>query len=284
MQFFRYSADRGPISLILSLSFFDFIIYFFVQNLWFVAAWALLVMIPKICVCSWNHHHQHVPTFRQRGLNRLLELAYAFHTGITTNAWVLHHNLGHHVNYLDQTKDESGWKTKAGKKMGAFRYTLTLAITGYVRAFRVGQQHPRYQRGFLQMGLMVSILLGLLLWSNWRSAALLFVAPMVVGYISTCWHTYYHHAGLDTDEHLHASYNTLHRWYNIMTGNLGYHTAHHMKQGLHWSRLPEFHTTIEDRIPAELFVAPCFPFRWLPSGERRHGDDSEASIQIADSL
>ena len=28
---------------------------------------------------------------------------------------------------------------------------------------------------------------------------------------------------------------------NILTGNLGYHSAHHKKQNLHWSLLPEYH-------------------------------------------
>lgn len=89
--------------------------------MWLLAAWLLLVIDPKACICSWNHHHQHLFTFHQGVLNRLLELSYAFHTGITTNAWVLHHVLGHHVNYLDQTKDESAWKRRDGSTMGELK-------------------------------------------------------------------------------------------------------------------------------------------------------------------
>ena len=54
------------------------------------------------------------------------------------------------------------------------------------------------------------------------------------------------------------------KWYNIFTGNLGYHTAHHVKPGLHWSMLPEFHKSIEDKIPAHLYRQPCIPFKWFP--------------------
>ncbi|MCB0319781.1 MAG: fatty acid desaturase, partial [Bdellovibrionales bacterium] len=79
------------------------------------------------------------------------------------------------------------------------------------------------------------------------------------------WHTYFHHAGLDTEDHLEASYNIMHKWYNIITGNLGYHTAHHMKQALHWSKLPEYHKSIEDKIPPHLFREPAIPVKWLPS-------------------
>jgi len=40
--------------------------------------------------------------------------------------------------------------------------------------------------------------------------------------------------------------------FNFLTGNLGYHTAHHYKQGLHWSKLPELHASIAHRIPPQL--------------------------------
>lgn len=265
MQCFRYKADRLPTALITLLFLLDLFVYLTVENAWLVCVWMLLGIAPKACICAWNHHHQHVATFKQTFLNRLLEIVYAAHTGITTNAWVLHHNLGHHLHYLDQTKDESGWKRKDGSTMGTCEYTFVIALTGYLRAFRVGKKHPRFQKGFLQMGVIIVGLLALLLWHNWINALLVFVIPMVVGYVVTCWHTYYHHAGLDTDDPLHASNNIMHKWYNILTGNLGYHTAHHMKQGLHWSLLPEYHKTIAEKIPAELFHKPCFPFTLLPA-------------------
>ena len=223
--------------------------------------WFLVSIFPKVCACSFNHHHQHIPTFYQKFLNRSLELIYAFHTGITTNAWVLHHNLGHHLNYLDQNRDESGWKRKNGTTMGEWEYTATIAITGYLRAFRVGRKHPKHQSAFLGMGSFVAVLLGVLLYLNPFNAGVIFLFPMVIGYITTCWHTYSHHAGLDTEDHLKASHNVLDRCYNILTGNLGYHTAHHMKPGLHWSQLPAYHATIAGDIPPELFVKPPLIFR-----------------------
>ena len=265
MQIFRYKADRVPVAIIFSLFVLDLLVYFFATQFWMVLAWFAITVFPKFMVCAWNHHHQHTPTFKQLPLNRLLELVYTLHTGITTNAWVLHHVLGHHVNYLDQSKDESAWARKDGSTMGATEYTATIAATGYVRAFRVGKDHPRYQRAFLSMGVLAVILLAGLLYSNWVNAFFVFVLPMLIGYICTCWHTYYHHAGLHTDDPLQGSYNIMDKWYNLATGNLGYHTAHHMKQGLHWSKLPEYHEEIKDKIPVHLYRAPCFPFNLLPS-------------------
>lgn len=261
---FRNPADRLPVTLISGLFLLDVLVFVYSTSYLYSALWMALALGPKACICAWNHHHQHVPTFSKLLLNRGLELVYAFHTGITTNAWVLHHNLGHHLNYLDQSKDESGWKREDGTLMKVGEYTIFNALRGYTRAYRVGTQHPKFQKSFLQMGVVVALLLAVLLYLRPVHALLIFVLPMLAGYIITVWHTYYHHAGLDTDDHLQASYNIEHTWYNRLTGNLGYHTAHHMKQGLHWSKLPEYHQTIRADIPEHLFRSPSIPFKWLP--------------------
>jgi fatty acid desaturase len=115
-------------------------------------------------------------------------------------------------------------------------------------------------------GVIMLALLSVLAWINWVNTVILFVIPMISGLVCTCWATYFHHCGLDTDDPYQASHNITHRWYNILTGNLGYHTAHHVKPGLHWSKLPEFHATIAHKIPAHLYAQPAIPVRWLPAG------------------
>lgn len=259
MQCFRYKADRVPVAIITSLFFADLCAYFTIDNRRLLVLWAAGMLMAKLFVSAWNHHHQHVHTFYQTFLNRLLEIVYTFHTGFTTNVWVLHHNLGHHLNYLDQSKDESAWQRKDGTPMGIWEYTFVIAITGYLRGFRVGQRYPKFQRSFVGMGLANLAILLVLLWYRPYSALIVFVIPMCIVYVGTCWATYHHHSGLETDDHLEASRNITNRWYNMISGNLGYHTAHHMKQGMHWSKLPELHETIADKIRPDL-VSDKFPF------------------------
>jgi fatty acid desaturase len=81
---------------------------------------------------------------------------------------------------------------------------------------------------------------------------LVFALPMVVGLLITAWATYEHHSGLNVENEFEASFNNLNRWYNLFTGNLGYHTAHHHRGGLHWSKLPKLHAQIQDKIPETL--------------------------------
>ncbi len=223
-----------------------------VETTWILASFWFLMIIPKGKICAWNHHHQHTPTFRKKGLNRVLEFFYALHTGVTTNLWLLHHVLGHHLNYLDQTKDESRWQRVTGEPMGELTYTLSTTGTAYIRGFKVGQRYPRQQRQFILYTALTLAIVIFLMWLKPVPALFLFVLPMIIGLLLTSWATFDHHAGLSIENEFEASRNNLNRFYNITTGNLGYHTAHHHKQGVHWSLLPALHEKIKDEIPDHL--------------------------------
>lgn len=229
----------------------DFALYFAVDNFWVIALYFLAMIPIKGLISAWNHHHQHVSMFRPKALNRVLELSFALHTGATTNAWVLHHVHGHHKNYLDQELDESRWKRNSGNTMGYVEYTLITALTAYTRAWTVGRNHPRLRKAFLTWGLITLALVATLVAFKPVNGLFLFVFPMITSLLLTIAATYAHHSGLDTDDHMLASRNYTHRIRNILTGNLGYHTAHHYRQGVHWSKLPDLHAQIEDKIPAE---------------------------------
>jgi fatty acid desaturase len=263
MQLFKYPEDRLPVTLAVALTALDFTMYLCVRSPWLLAGYWLLMLVPKGVLCAWNHHHQHVPTFRWTALNRLLELCYALHTGVTTNTWVLHHVLGHHQNFLDQTKDESRWKHDDGERMGVLEYTLKVSATAYPRAYQVGRRYPSHQRPFLVFTALTLLLVAALIAWKPFAGVMLFALPMVCSMLYTAWVTYDHHAGLDTDDQFEASYNNLDVWFNRLTGNLGYHTAHHHRQGIHWSKLPELHARIEKRIPAHLYRKSTFD-RVLP--------------------
>lgn len=255
---FRYAADRLPVYIILMFSLLDFTMYFIVENVSLLLLYFLVMILPKGLICAWNHHHQHTHTFFWKPLNRLLEFFFALHTGATTNLWVLHHVLGHHNNFLDQSKDESRWQREDGQTMKPFEYALSVAGTCYYRGFQVGKKFARVQVDFVLYSLLTFSIVILLCWFKLVPALFLFVLPMMISLLFTAWVTYDHHAGLHADNQYAASYNNINRFFNIATGNLGYHTAHHFQQGLHWSKLPELHEKIKDKIPPELLRNEVF--------------------------
>lgn len=273
MRLFRHPADRLPVALFLGVFAVDLAVFATATAWWTPILYSALLAIPKGWICAWNHHHQHRSTFRHWLPNRLLELVFGFQTGVTSHTWFLHHVVGHHVNYLDQSKDESAWMRPDGTQMGEVEYSLNVALTAYPRALRVGRKYPRARRTMLRMLALQLALLGGLFALNWWNALWVFAIPMAVSLYLTAWATYFHHCGLDTDDHMEASYNILHPLYNLATGNLGYHTAHHSQHGLHWSELPGLHARIADRIPRTLYREPGIPFVWF---------GSEAKIEISE--
>ncbi len=260
---FRYKQDRLPVFIVLALTVIDFVLYFTVSNIAILSGYYLLMLIPKGIICAWNHHHQHLFTFRQTFLNRGLEFVYALHTGVTTHLWRLHHVLGHHLNFLDQEQDESRWKRKDGTRMGVIEYTLIVALTAYTRGYSVGKKYPKQLSPFLIYTSLTFLVVAALVWYNPVAGLMLFVLPMITSLLFTAYVTYEHHSGLDTKNEFEASYNNLDPLFNRLTGNLGYHTAHHHKQGVHWSKLPALHAEIEDKIPDALYQKSIFTRMFL---------------------
>lgn len=274
---FKYSVDRIPVALILGVSALDFTAYLLLDSPWILAGYWLLSIVPKGIISCWNHHHQHVLTFRSNALNRAYEVSLGLHTGITTNLWRLHHSLGHHLNFLDQTRDESRWKRGSGEKMGTLEYTVVVAATAYYRGYKVGKRYPRHQRTYLTWTALTFALVGTLVWSRPWAGLFVYVLPMISALLYTSWVTYGHHAGLETDNADEASYNTLNYWFNLFTGNLGYHTAHHHRQAVHWSLLPQLHSEIAERIPAHLYKNSIFDFAFPVHEERLAAQSRQAA-------
>jgi fatty acid desaturase len=135
--------------------------------------------------------------------------------------------------------------------MGRIHYSLHLLLHHQVDIVRVGLRHPRHFRQFLLMKLPLWGLIGTGLWLRPLETTLVFLLPSFITLFHTIWATYEHHAGCPQGSHLEASRNRVNRTYNLLTGNLGLHTAHHQRPGLHWSLLPELHEQIRDRIPEE---------------------------------
>lgn len=251
-RFLRYKADWWPVCVVLGSFALHVIVY-----LWASTTVALLALLPLVgistAVAAFNHHHQHVNVFYSRVLNRCYDLLLAVQTGVGPYTWVLHHNLGHHQNYLHQppsaTPDESHWTRQDGSQMGRIEYTLHTFLHHQVDVYRIGRKHPQVFRRYLLMKIPCYAFMAAGFWLNPLNYLLVFFIPSLLTLLHTCWATYEHHAGYLATEHVHASVNRESRLFNLFTCNLGMHTAHHMNPGLHWSELPQLHAAIRSQIP-----------------------------------
>ena len=169
--------------------------------------------------------------------------------------------------------------------MGELEYTLKTTLTAYPRVITAGLAHRGLLLSFaLSAGVALSALAGLV-YLKPVQAFWLSVLPPVTSLLITVWTTHAHHSGLDTDDPFSASRNILDPIYNRLTGNLGYHTAHHYRCAVHWSELPELHARISERIPDACYYAPggvLAVLRWFgqtrPEDETLSGAEQDSAV------
>ena len=254
-RWLRYKVDRRAVAYVHAMLGLH-VAVFFLAPTWLAVVCVAPLAIGSMFVAAINHHHQHFNTFHSAWMNRVFDIALSLQTGIAPYAWVLHHNLGHHVNYLKQRPhehpDESRWTRRDGSQMGRIEYTIDLLLHHQIDIIRVGRRYPKYLRAFLLMKLPLWSILGLALYTNPVNAFLAFLLPGFITLVHTSWVTYGHHAGHYPTNHYDASVSNTNPLFNYLTCNLGYHTAHHKRPGVHWSQLPKIHEEIKDRIPPHL--------------------------------
>lgn len=246
---YRYREDRLPSLIIATILAIQLATFFLVDSLWMVAGIMLALLSLSALPGSISHNHHHVPTFMAPWMNRVYEVILFLETGIPPYAWTLHHNVGHHKDYLDQSKDPSNWRLPDGRVMSRVRYDVTGALRIYPEIWRIGRDYPELFRRFKVWSTVSLLVLGAFIALDPLKALVLFVLPMPVMYLGLLDNTYMQHSDLDTSSHFTASRNTTSRLYNLISWNLGYHTAHHLKPYVHWSRLPALDATLAHRMP-----------------------------------
>ncbi|MES2918553.1 MAG: fatty acid desaturase [Pseudomonadota bacterium] len=269
-RLYRYREDILPSAIVLGVFTLQLYTFFFVDSLAAVAAVMLGLLAFSAMPGSISHNHHHVPTFRQSWLNRPYEVILFLETGVLPFAWTLHHNLGHHKDYLDQDKDPANWRLPDGRVMSRIRYDVVGALRIYPEVVRIGRGYPELFRRFKRWSAVALVVLAVFIMLDPVKALLLFVAPMPLMYLGLMDNTYMQHSDLDLRSELTASRNTTSRLYNLVSWNLGFHTAHHMKPQVHWSRLPKLYASLERQIPAGLkcesvLLSAC-PYRHTQQG------------------
>ncbi|MDI1302320.1 MAG: fatty acid desaturase [bacterium] len=259
MPWYRHRADI-PASLLVAVVFcIQLWAFFSIDHPLELAAIVALLMLVQVSCGAICHNHHHVNIFTRPWANRLIETVMYLQTGTSPWSWTIHHNIGHHHDYLDQSKDPSSWQEADGSVMHRLKYDFYNAAMIYPEIWKIGPRHPvlfaRFKRWFLIGNLA---LLGLVL-INPVNAFIVFVVPMAMMLVVLLDNTFQQHSGLATRNHFLASRNVEHPLYNLTSWNLGYHTAHHVYPGIHWSRLPELHHSIRHRIPPVLISQMLIP-------------------------
>lgn len=248
----RHPADLWPLAVAGTVFLAQLALFFGARGTGW-AALGVLALLPLQTVtiaCTHNHHHKAV--FSAGWLNRLYEMVLFFETGLPPGLLTLHHNLGHHQQYLTPAADTLRWKRPDGTAMGFAEYLLVNFRDVYPHTLALGRRYPGALGTFRKFLIPCALALAGLAVLDPLRCLLVYVLPMNLMILNVVRIGYTHHAGLEAGDHLHASRNEAGRLYNLLTFNSGYHTAHHVKPGLHWSELPRFHREIREGIPPAL--------------------------------
>jgi fatty acid desaturase len=241
---------------------------------WFAGYEIIYAIVTFVAIGETNyllHLHIHRPFGRNPRLNILFDLSMATVTGVTASNWRIHHLYGHHRGFDlpyrgDRTMDLESYST-----MRAISYSAITMLESFwspiVESFHKGildniKTPISYRWAFFEQMLLLTFVAMLSVWQP--RLVLIYLLPLYfVTQFITRYVDYLNHYGCDegsANPYARAN-NSLSWWFNLTTHNFGYHTAHHIRPGAHWTELPGIHKTIADKIP-ERHLKP-FSWSWL---------------------
>jgi fatty acid desaturase len=222
---------------------------------WAVALWLMVSFLLSFSCSVINHNHVHAPTFRAAPLNFAYRLLLTLTKGYTSTTVIVTHNMNHHV-HSGTSRDWIDPALVAGK-MGIARVALYVwrasASLNRNRRLPSAPQLPAHMarsERVEKIVLYVAIVAGLV-W-NWRAFLLFIALPWVTSMLALVAVNLLQHDDADPENPYAQSRNFTGALTNWLLFNNGYHTVHHLKPSLHWSKAPAEHARIAAQIPAAL--------------------------------
>ncbi|HLG36364.1 MAG TPA: fatty acid desaturase [Bacteroidia bacterium] len=216
---------------------------------------AALYLAVTVAVIA--HNQNHVPMWKSDVLNDITDYWITLFYGFPAFAWTPTHNKNHH-KFNNRTGD----------------YTITYRLSEGNNIFTL-LSYPSVSSYFQQSPIMIhlrdlwankrkqfflavcqyavlGIFIGIALYIDWRKALLYIVVPQQFALFTVMVFNYIQHVHADEESELNHSRNFVSHFTNFMMFNNGYHTVHHQRASMHWSKLPEAHEKIKHLIAPHL--------------------------------
>ncbi len=195
------------------------------------------------------HNHMHLGIFRGRRANSLFSVVLSFGFGEPPTGIVTAHNERHHRHCdseLDfvrcaQAKARWNWVNFLVFPFVAVR-TMMREKDRDLRRWKVAR--PKlYRQALLERGVFWAVLL-LALLADPMSTLIYLAVPWAFGQFCIIGINLLQHQDCDPGSEFDFARNVTGRLANWVFLNSGFHTAHHLRPGLHWSKLPEYHAQV----------------------------------------
>ncbi len=224
---------------------------------WKIGEIQFLLYIPSlilaVSVSIMVHNHIHVPLWKSKTLNLLTDYWLTFFYGYPICGWIPTHVMSHHV--LNNQDGDTSRTSLVGKKNNLF--TLLIYPTATTRAQLPthfvflkklwAKNRRRCYKYISQFAVFGGMMLIALLW-DWKKTLLFIFIPQQTAVTTVLFFNYVQHVHADRDSRWNHTRDFIGRISNFLLLNNGFHGAHHERPNLHWSRLPELHSKIENQI------------------------------------
>jgi fatty acid desaturase len=214
------------------------------------AAW-LALFVPLLIASSFVqlilvHNAMHTPLFYGKRWNRVWQCTLSMCIGFPVSIYVPVHNLSHHLglqtprDVLRTTEVRHRWNlANLVHHMVMGTVHLHILHVAYLNTMR--RTHPRWLAQVLVELATVLTYFVTVGFAAGPFVALAVLASNVGGQLLMVGFGYVQHDGCDAASEYNHSRNFLSPIFNWVICDNGYHTAHHNKPGLHWSRGREAH-------------------------------------------
>jgi len=212
-----------------------------------------LSLFLAVTVAVMAHNHNHLPMWRSKPLNVVTDYWLTLFYGFPAFAWIPTHNINHHA-----------LNNRDGDYTQTFRYSEEnnlVTLLSYPTISSYHQQKPirdylkhlwKSDRTefFLSILQYVALILfiGIAAIIDWQKALLFIVIPQQVALFAILLFNYVQHVHADEESEYNHSRNFVGPMLNFLLFNNGYHTIHHERAGIHWSKTPEAHARIAHKI------------------------------------
>lgn len=239
--------------------------YMIVTTAVFVLQWAVVGFHPalyvlylflSIAVTVIAHNHNHLPIWKNPFLNHVTDYWLTVFYGFPAFAWIPTHNMNHHrMNNREGDYTITYRLTENNTLLMLLLYPTMSSyyqqkpIRDYLRNLWKGDRRKFWLAFGQYVALAVWIITFLIL--DWQKALLYVIIPQQVGLFSVLVFNYVQHVHADEESVYNHSRNFT-GFLNKLLFNNGFHTVHHDKAGSHWSKAPELHAEVADKIDPAL--------------------------------
>jgi beta-carotene hydroxylase len=221
--------------------------------------WAVpLLGLLAFVACVAKHNHMHHPTFRRPAANVVFQHVLGLLTGTTATGILQPHNQRHHG--ANQSARDFVRCSIVSFRSNA----LNLLAFPFVAVWTMRREkddelalwrraRPKLFRRALAERIALFSVVALVLAVDPRAALATFLLPWALGQFALVSINLVQHQDCDPTSDVDHSRDVVGRPLNWVLMNNGFHTAHHLRPSLHWSRLPALHAAeVEPRRRAPL--------------------------------